>query len=70
MAFGMLGLIIAGSGAFRVIPYRVSQHVNEFGSRIALGADQTRFISLLPPPWGPPMQREVSTAPPRRYCQL
>jgi putative ABC transport system permease protein len=45
-AFGLLALVIAATGIFAVIAYGVSQRTQEFGVRMALGAQAAEILHL------------------------
>jgi putative ABC transport system permease protein len=46
-AFGLLGLALASVGLYSVVSYGVAQRTNEFGIRIALGAQQRHVLRLV-----------------------
>jgi ABC-type antimicrobial peptide transport system permease subunit len=44
--FSLLALILASVGIYSVVSYSVSQRINEFGIRIALGARRHHILQL------------------------
>lgn len=46
-AFGVLGLLLAGVGIYGVMSFTVAQRTQEFGVRMALGAQRSRVVTLV-----------------------
>jgi predicted permease len=46
-SFGFLGLLLAGVGIYGVMTFTVAQRTQEFGLRMALGAQRSRVITLV-----------------------
>jgi putative ABC transport system permease protein len=45
--FGILGLLLAGVGIYGVMSFTVAQRTQEFGVRMALGAQRSRVVTLV-----------------------
>jgi putative ABC transport system permease protein len=45
--FGVVGLVLASVGLYGVTSFSVNQRTQEFGIRMALGADQNRILSMV-----------------------
>jgi ABC-type antimicrobial peptide transport system permease subunit len=46
-SFGILGLLLAGIGIYGVMAFTVAQRKQEFGVRLALGAQRSRVVTLV-----------------------
>jgi len=49
--FGGLALLLASIGLYGVMSYNIARRRNEIGIRIALGAKQTRLLSMVLAKW-------------------
>jgi predicted permease len=45
--FGVIALFLAAMGIYAVLSYNVAQRINEFGIRMALGAERSRITAMI-----------------------
>jgi len=45
--FGVIALFLAASGIYAVLSYNVARRINEFGIRMALGAERSRITGMI-----------------------